>query len=136
MISPEEIKSQALKWWQLFLQSFIAGETFFPRTIDRIGKVRSTKITSNFEVLQKEIELLYRCAKSQTGTGYLVNTASHSFRRIGNHELPDSIVFETSSSYASDTTLKSVIRSSLSLRRLIFCSRRLKSVADTCFMLM
>jgi hypothetical protein len=101
MISPEEIKNQALNWWKLFLQSVIAGEMFFPRTIGRIGKVKPSKITGNFEVLQQEIEQLYRHSKNQTGTGYQVITASHSFRRTGQQELPDSIVLETIEDYIS-----------------------------------
>ena len=101
MISPEEIKKQASQWWKSFLQSYIAGTPFFPRTIDRIGKVKSGNITGNFEALQQEIEQLYRFSKKYTGTGYQVNTGIYSFRRTGNHELPDSIVFETIDDYVS-----------------------------------
>ena len=101
MISPEEIKSQALNWWKLFLQSFIADTPFFPKTIDRIGKVKSGNIIGNFEVLQQEIEQLYRYSKSYTGTGYQVVTINHNFRRTGNHELPNCILFETTDDYIS-----------------------------------
>lgn len=99
MISPEEIKNQALKWWGPFLQSKILGEPFFPKTIDRIGKIKSGHITQRFELLQQEIESLYFYSKNQTGTGYLVKTAERTFRRIGNHQLPDAIVFETEEDY-------------------------------------
>lgn len=101
MISPEEIKSQALKWWKPLLQSHIAGEPFFPKAIDRISKVKSGQITERFEVLQQEIELLYRHSKNQTGTGYIVKTADRNFRRTGTHQLPDSIVFDTAEDYLS-----------------------------------
>lgn len=101
MISPEEIRKQANNWWKFFLQSFIANSPFFPKTIDRIGKVKSGSITGNFEVLQQEIEQLYRYSKSHTGTGYQVVTVSQNFRRTGNHELPASIVFETADDYIS-----------------------------------
>jgi len=106
MISPAEIKSYALKWWKPLLQSTISGEVFFPKTIDRIGKAQSVHITERFEILQKEIEALYRYSKSQTGTGYLVKTAERNFRRTGSHELPDSIVFETLEDYLSFTGKK------------------------------
>jgi hypothetical protein len=101
MISPEEIKIQALKWWKPFLQSEIMGEAFFPRMIDRIGKVKSGHVTQRFELLQQEIELLYRHSKNQTGTGYMVKTAGRNFRRTGSHELPDTIVFESAEDYIS-----------------------------------
>ncbi|TFF40670.1 Wadjet anti-phage system protein JetD domain-containing protein [Mucilaginibacter psychrotolerans] len=99
MISPEEIKLQALKWWKPFLQSYIANENFFPRQIDRIGKVKPGQITRQFETLQQEIELLYRESKNEIGNGYLIKTAGRNFRRSGPHDLPDSIEFETADDY-------------------------------------
>ncbi len=101
MISPEEIKKQALKWWRLLLQSTISEEIFFPKSIDRIGKIQSGHITQQFEVLQQEVATLYRFSKNQTGVGYLVKTAEKNFRRTGSHELPESIVFETIEDYVT-----------------------------------
>jgi len=103
MISPDEIKHQALKWWKSVLQHIVAREPFFPKSIDRIGKVRSGDITQRFETLQKEIDTLYRHAKNQKGVGYLVKTAERSFRRTGNHELPEAIVFESIEDYIAVT---------------------------------
>lgn len=106
MISPAEIKNQALKWWKPLLQSYIQEELFFPKSIDRIGKVKSGHVTARFELLQQEIEELYRCSKNQTGTGYQVQTAGRNFRRTGSHELPDAIVFETIEDYIVFTGYK------------------------------
>jgi len=106
MISPAEIKKQASKWWKPFLQSYIREEQFFPKCIDRIGKVKSSHITARFETLQQEIEELYRYSKNQTGTGYMVLTAGRNFRRTGSHELPDVILFETINDYVSFTGYK------------------------------
>ncbi len=106
MISPAEIKDQALTWWKPLLQSYIQGELFFPKSIDRIGKVRSGHVTARFELLQKEIEELYRCSKNQGGTGYLVKTGWRKFRRTGSHELPDAVVFETIEDYIAFTGCK------------------------------
>ncbi len=106
MISPAEIKNQALKWWKPLLQSYIQEELFFPKSIDRIGKVKSSHVTARFELLQQEIEELYRCSKNQTGTGYQVQTAERNFRRTGSHELPDTVVFETIEDYIAFTGYK------------------------------
>lgn len=106
MISPEEIRKQALKWWKPLLQSTISGEAFFPKTIDRIGKVRPGHITQRFEGLQQEIEALYRHSKNQAGVGYQVKTTAHHFRRTGSHELPDAVVFETLEDYLQFTGKK------------------------------
>jgi hypothetical protein len=106
MISPDEIKRQALKWWLPLLQSAISGTDFFPKTIDRIGKIQPGHITQQFEALQKEVALLYRHSKNETGIGYLVKTTEKNFRRTGNHELPEAIVFETIEDYISFTGKK------------------------------
>ena len=106
MIKPDEIKEVALKWWQPLLISCINDATFFPKQIDRIGKVKSGEITSRFEVLQNEIEELYRQSKNTTGIGYLVKTADKNFRRSGTHQLPDAIEFETLQDYLHCTGKK------------------------------
>lgn len=101
MISPDEIKNLALKWWKSFLQSYLQGEDFFPRSIDRIGKVQAGDITQRFDALQQEIEQLFYYSKQQQGVGYRVETANYNFRRTGNHELPVAVVFETEEDYLS-----------------------------------
>jgi hypothetical protein len=99
MITPDEIRKQASKWWKPFLQSYILGEPFFPKKIDRIGKIKAADITSNFEIIQLQVHQLYSQSKSRTGSGYTVQTGHQNFRRIGDHQLPEFIVFETLDDY-------------------------------------
>lgn len=106
MISPEDIKQQALKWWKPFLQSFILTRDFFPREIDRIGKVKPGDITQRFGDLQNEITALNSQSKNETGIGYLVKTSEINYRRTGAHQLPHSIVFETADDYLHVTKKK------------------------------
>lgn len=95
MISPEEIKSLALKWWIPFLQSHLNDEQFFPRTIDRIGKITSISVREKLGELQFELEDLYKNSKAKKGYGYNVNKKDVNFRRTGQHSIPHSISFET-----------------------------------------
>lgn len=106
MISPEEIKKQALVWWKPILQGYISGVAFFPKVIDRIGKIKSGNVTEKFELLQSQISTLHQHSKAITGSGYQVRTANQNFRRTGSHELPDSVVFETIDDYLSFTHKK------------------------------
>jgi hypothetical protein len=101
MITPDEIRRQASKWWKAFLQSHISGDPFFPKSIDRIGKVRPGDVTTQFEVLQLQIERLYLYSKDKTGTGYVVKTGRQNFRRTGIQELPKFVEFETQDDYIS-----------------------------------
>lgn len=106
MIKPEEIRQQALKWWKPLLQSVVNNEPFFPKMIDRIGKIQPGHVTHRFEALTNETQDLYKYSKNQTGTGYLIKTAGRSFRRTGTHDLPDSIEFETIDDYLHVTGKK------------------------------
>src|ERR1700677_2354284 len=99
MISPEDIRFQALKWWQSYLLSLILKKPFFPREMDRIGKVKPGDLTHRFDVLQDEVAMLYKHSKNETGTGYWIKTAEKNFRRTGAHQLPDNILFETAEDY-------------------------------------
>jgi len=99
MITPEQINRLVHKWWPDLLKSEVLGEAFFPRTIDRIGKIQPGDITDRFGSLQHEVEQLFRSSKNETGRGYRVNIASRTFRRTGTHSLPESIVFETVEDY-------------------------------------
>src|ERR1051326_6413457 len=99
MISPDEIKQQALKWWKPFLQSQVAGQDFFPKIIDRIGKIKSSQVLTDFQDVQNQLSELHGQSKSQRGYGYLIKITSKTFRRTGSHELPEAIEFETDDDY-------------------------------------
>ncbi len=106
MINADEIKQQALKWWRPFLQSCLIKEPFFPKKIERIGKVKSSQIIHRFEAIQSEIESLYKTSKNNTGAGYLIKTSGRNYRRTGSHELPDTIEFESAADYLHFTGKK------------------------------
>jgi hypothetical protein len=99
MIGPEEIRKQALKWWKPFLQSQIRGEEFFPKSMDRIGKIQSREVLANLNSLQDQVSQLHHHSKAHQGYGYLIKNTSKVFRRTGAHDLPDSIEFENLDDY-------------------------------------
>jgi hypothetical protein len=94
MISPNDIKVQALKWWKPFLKSHLKGEDFFPRNIDRIGKIKSSGVRENITKLQQQLDELYKNSKEKTGFGYTINKEDVRFRRTGSHSLPQSITLK------------------------------------------
>lgn len=99
MISPQDIKAQALKWWKPFLQSHLRNETIFPKTIERIGKITSSSLREKITELQIEVEELYKNSKDKLGYGYTVNKGAVNFRRTGSHTLPQSVTFETADDF-------------------------------------
>lgn len=99
MISPQEIKRQALKWWKPFLQSHLKNEVFFPKTIERIGKISSSSVREKMSELQMQLEELYKNSKEKSGNGYVINKGDVNFRRTGSHSLPQTVSFETADDY-------------------------------------
>lgn len=106
MISPEEIKHQALRHWDQMLIDHINGKGFSTITISRIGQVKSGQVREQFERLHNEIETLLKYSKNETGVGYLVELSGQNFRRTGSHELPKSISIETLEDYLHVTGKK------------------------------
>jgi hypothetical protein len=106
MISPEEIKQKALRWWTDILLCHIRNENAFPRTIERIGKVRPGDVSGQFEKTQREIHTLLRHSKNETGIGYLVEKSDYNFRRTGSHELPERIIIQSLNDYLHITGKK------------------------------
>ncbi|MBS1666298.1 MAG: hypothetical protein JST58_02880 [Bacteroidetes bacterium] len=101
MISPQEIKTQGLKWWKPFLQSHLKNEAFFPKSIDRIGKISSSTLKEKFGELQSQLNELYKNSKDKLGYGYVINKEDVNFRKTGSHSLPQSITFESVDDYIS-----------------------------------
>jgi hypothetical protein len=99
MIGPEEIKSQAEKWWKPFLQSHLSGGQFFPRTIDRIGKITASSVRNNINELQDQLASLRSRSKEVLGHGYTIDYGNVNFRRTGAHSLPQSIQFSGADDY-------------------------------------
>lgn len=99
MISPQEIRNQALKWWKSFLQSYLKRENIFPKTIDRIGKISSSSVREKINQLQFQLEELQNNSKEKLGYGYVINRENVNFRRTGIHSLPQSITFESAEDY-------------------------------------
>jgi hypothetical protein len=99
MITPEEITRVARSWWKAALVSRVTGVAFFPRAIERIGRVRPGDFSDGFQELQQRIEDLYVHSKHQTGKGYVIRTQEQTFRRKGNHVLPRAIEFESWDDY-------------------------------------
>lgn len=99
MISPEQIKKQALAWWPEVLQAGVRGESCFPRSITRIGKISGSDVLDHYGKLQEELAALSLHAKTERLAGYLIHYKQYHFQKAGDHLLPDYIEFETLEDY-------------------------------------
>jgi len=99
VIGPEEIKKQALKWWPELLRSTIKGEVFFPKTITRIGKIRSSDILGNYSTIQRQMVAIFHHAKPAVTKSYVVHLKDYHFQKTGAQSLPEAFEFECLEDY-------------------------------------
>lgn len=99
MISPDDIKTTALKWWREVLQNEINESHFFPKSLPRIGKVKPGETIHNFDQIQQEISALRKHSKENVGHGYSVTWNESNNRKTGRNQLPSGISIDSLEDY-------------------------------------
>lgn len=90
MITPTEILQKARRLYLPFLQSWVRGETFFPRSLP-VGSLP----LSNYAQLREGVQLLIAQSKEQRGYGYTLECEKQRTRRYEPQNLPKRVVIET-----------------------------------------
>lgn len=99
MISPKEIQEQCLKWWKEVLISSIDSIPYFPKDINRIGKVSSKDILAKLTEHKQSIELLKSNSKAVKKLGYTLITEDRQFDKIGKQPVPEKISIDSIEDY-------------------------------------
>jgi hypothetical protein len=94
MISKDEIKVAALKWWKQVLQSSLENGSLFPKEIERFGRVKANQTLKDFEAIRNGLIDLRENSKEKKGYGYAVVWESINSQRIGKNEFPKKIQFD------------------------------------------
>lgn len=99
MITPDEIKTTALKWWREVLQNDITQESFFPKSFNRIGKIKPRETINNFEQIQRSLSVLRQNSKERIGYGYDVIWNETNNQKIGRNPFPSRITIDSLADY-------------------------------------
>lgn len=99
MITPKEIQEQCLKWWKEVLLSSIDSVAYFPKDINRIGKVSSKDILNKISEYRKSIELLESNSKENKKIGYNLILTKKEFGKIGEQLVPEKISIDNIEDY-------------------------------------
>lgn len=97
MISPQEIRRKALRWWndKSFLRASINCEPFFPRDVPQIGLVSTREMATGFLKISKEQQVLHDASKEVKGRGYSLDWEERNHQHIGRNRFIRRIYFET-----------------------------------------
>lgn len=99
MINHAEIRQQAEKWWPAVLRSALLGESYFPKALHRIGKVKAKDRLRAYERIREQQDALIAQSKKQTGQGYRLHWVERKFRDVGRNRFIDGISFDTLEDY-------------------------------------
>jgi hypothetical protein len=99
MITPKEIRDQCLKWWKYVLQATINGTSYFPKEINRIGKINSKDILDRLSDYKQSIELLKSQSKINRKSGYSVVTSERQLDKIGPQSVPTKVAIDSIEDY-------------------------------------
>ncbi|MDX6769098.1 MAG: DUF2220 family protein [Elusimicrobiota bacterium] len=93
MISPDEIRSRALKLWetQRVQRAHLEGASLFPWEIG-IPKPTAQELADGFPGLRAAIQQLEKSAKTAAGRGYALEYAHINHRRLGNQAFPRKVI--------------------------------------------
>lgn len=99
MITPEEIREQCLRCWKDVLLSFSNSTSYFPKEINRIGKVGTKDILKNLSAYKDSIHLLQSQSKKDKKFGYKLILGERQFDKIGIQQVPEKIIVESINDY-------------------------------------
>lgn len=97
MISPDEIRRKAERWWPDVLRAYL-NETldgYFPKDIPQIGLDRAADKLSRFAAIQQEQEALHQQSKAVRGFGYTLEWTTQGSRLVGQNAYITRIFLQT-----------------------------------------
>lgn len=99
MITPSEVKEQCLKWWKDVLIASVNSNSFFPKEVSRIGKVKTKDILSNLSAYNQAIQQLQNSSKEFRKNSYKITWEERIFDKIGKQKVPDKILIDSLDDY-------------------------------------
>ena len=92
MITPKQIQEQCLRCWKDVLLSFIDSIPYFPKEINRVGKVSTKDILKNLSAYKDSIRLLQGHSKESKKLGYKLILEERQFDKIGKQQVPGKLL--------------------------------------------
>ncbi len=100
MITPDEIKARALRYWQdqRCLKAYLGGAAFFPLVIP-FRKPSAKQLLNDFAEVRRWVQTLRKHSKEQRGHGYTLVFKEAKHRQLGEQSVPSQIRFDAPEDY-------------------------------------
>ncbi len=95
MISYEAILQQAEAWWPEVLRASLTGTPFFPRPINRVGKVKPRERLEEFDRIQAQQQALI----ARKDKGYTLHWEERNYRNVGRNRFIAGVSVDTLDDY-------------------------------------
>lgn len=97
MISPDEVRRKAERWWFDVLRSRLNGtlDSFFPKDIPQIGLDKAADKLARFVAIREEQEALHQQSKAVRGSGYSLAWTTQGSRLVGQNAYITRIYLES-----------------------------------------
>lgn len=99
MISPEAVRKQAARWWPEVLQATLTGVAYFPKSLNRIGKVKPKERLRHFDRIRAQQQALVAESKVKQALGYTLHWEERNFRDVGRNRFITGITIDTLEDY-------------------------------------
>ncbi|MVM38702.1 hypothetical protein GO730_16030 [Spirosoma sp. HMF3257] len=88
MISPDEVRRKAERWWLGVLRARLNGtiDSFFPKDIPQIGLDKAADKLARFVMIREEQEALHQQSKAVQGFGYSLGWTTQGSRLVGQND--------------------------------------------------
>ncbi|MBD2756999.1 Wadjet anti-phage system protein JetD domain-containing protein [Spirosoma validum] len=85
MISPDEVRRKAERWWLDVLRAWLDGtvDGFFPKDVPKIGLDKAADRLARFATIRQEQEVLHQQSKAVRGFGYSLEWTTQGSRMVG-----------------------------------------------------
>ncbi|MDH4164230.1 MAG: DUF2220 family protein [Nitrospirota bacterium] len=98
MISPEEIRRQAERWYKDVLAATVTGRAFFPKDV-RFGKIKAAETLAGYSRIKRDISELAVNSRERLGYGYSIEFVRRKDRKTGEQRFPQRIFFPGEEDY-------------------------------------
>ncbi|CAN5468371.1 DUF3322 and DUF2220 domain-containing protein [soil metagenome] len=97
MISPDEVRRKAERWWLDVLRAWLDGtiDDFFPKDIPQIGLDKGADRLARFATIRQEQEALHQQSKAVQGFGYSLEWKTKGSRLVGQNDYITRIYIES-----------------------------------------